>query len=87
MTRSEAVEMVRKHDHVVSSDLGYWLDYVEMSEEEFWITADGFRDPRVWWIENGTWYKHTLWGEPTAYGPVHLAKPGLGEVHRFRSET
>jgi len=74
MTRAEAVELVRKHDHVVSSDLQYWLAYVEMSDDEFWDTADRFRDPRVWWIEDGQWFKHTLWGEPTAYGRVHLPK-------------
>lgn len=74
LTRAEAIEMVRKHDHVVSSDLYYWLTYVQMSEDEFWTTADRFRDPRVWWIEDGQWFKHTIWGEPTAYGPVHLPK-------------
>ncbi|MCI0577810.1 MAG: N-acetyl sugar amidotransferase [Chloroflexi bacterium] len=83
MTRDEGVEMVRKHDHVVSSDLTHWLDYVEMSEEEFWHTADGFRDWRVWRIENGQWVKDNVWGEPAAYGPVHLTKR---EVEAFRQK-
>lgn len=48
MTREEGIEMVRKYDHVVSSDLYYWLDYVQMSENEFWKIANSFRDPRVW---------------------------------------
>jgi N-acetyl sugar amidotransferase len=74
MTREEAIEMVRKYDHVVSSDLAYWLDYVNMSEEEFWRTADRFRDPRVWWIENGQWYKDNIWGGSSAYGEVHLSQ-------------
>lgn len=73
MTREEAIEAVRTYDHVVSSDLYHWLDYVDMTEDEFWRTADGFRDPRVWWIENGEWWKHNLWGEPSPYGPVHLS--------------
>jgi N-acetyl sugar amidotransferase len=72
MTREEGIEMVRKYDHVVSQDLFYWLDYVGMSEDEFWATADAFRDPRVWWIENGEWWKDNIWGTPSAYGPVHL---------------
>ena len=72
MTRDTAVEMVRKYDHVVSSDLYYWLDYVGMTEEEFWATADTFRDARVWRIENDRWVKDTVWGEPTAFGPVRL---------------
>ena len=74
MTRDEGIAMVRKYDHVVSSDLTYWLAYVDMSEGEFWRTADRFRDPRVWWIQDGAWHKHTIWGEPEAFGPVHLPK-------------
>jgi N-acetyl sugar amidotransferase len=80
MNREQAIEMVRKHDHVVSKDLYYWLDYVSMSEDEFWRTADRFRDPRVWWIENGEWWKDNVWGEPSAYGPVRLPK---GEWTRY----
>lgn len=72
MSREEAIAMVRKHDHVVSSDLYHWLEYVGMDEAEFWRTADSFRDPRVWWINGGQWWKDNLWGEPSAYGPVHL---------------
>jgi N-acetyl sugar amidotransferase len=72
MTREEGIEMVRKYDHVVSSDLDYWLKYVDLSESDFWQTADTFRDPRVWWIENGEWHKDNIWNSPSAYGPVHL---------------
>ena len=48
--------MVKKYDHVVSSDLDYWLDYVKMDKDEFWSTADTFRSNKVWWIENNEWY-------------------------------
>ena len=51
MTRDEGIEMVKKYDHIVSSDLYYWLDYVDMEEEEFWRIADTFRDPKIWWIQ------------------------------------
>ncbi|MDP3791535.1 MAG: N-acetyl sugar amidotransferase [Candidatus Omnitrophota bacterium] len=61
MTRDEGIEMVRKYDHVVSSDLYYWLEYVGMSEDEFWKVADSFRDPRVWRKENGKWVKDNIW--------------------------
>jgi N-acetyl sugar amidotransferase len=70
MTRDQGIEMVRKYDHVVSSDLYYWLDYVGMSEAEFWRVADGFRDKRVWRVENGQWIKDNVWGGSSAYGPV-----------------
>jgi N-acetyl sugar amidotransferase len=72
MTREEGIEMVRKYDHVVSSDLYHWLEYVNMSETEFWKIADTFRDPRVWWIQDGQWWKNNIWGEPSAYGNVYL---------------
>jgi hypothetical protein len=64
--------MVRTYDHVVSSDLDHWLNYVDMTADEFWRIADTFRDPRVWWIENGEWWKDNIWGEASEYGPVHL---------------
>ena len=73
MTRENGVEMVKKYDHVVSSDLAYWLDYVGMSEDEFWATADKFRDPRVWTIQNGLWWKDNIWGVPASYGAPNLS--------------
>ena len=66
--------MVKKYDHVVSSDLDYWLDYVGMKEHEFWEIADTFRSEKVWWIKNGEWYKENLWGVSSSYGEVRLKK-------------
>jgi N-acetyl sugar amidotransferase len=86
MTREEGIEMVKKYDHVVSSDLYYWLDYVGMSEEEFWQTADTFRDPHVWRIENGQWVKDNIWGDSSAYGPVHLKKEQIKNFETRREQ-
>jgi N-acetyl sugar amidotransferase len=72
MTREQGVEMVRRYDSAVSSDLLYWLDYVGLSSTEFWLVADSFRDPRVWSIENGEWMKDTLWGVRESFGEVAL---------------
>jgi len=74
LTREQGIEMVKKYDHVVSSDVAYWCDYVGMSIDEFWATADTFRDPRVWWIQDGQWWKDNVWGEPSSYGDVHVPK-------------
>lgn len=74
MSREEGIEMVKKYDAVVSSDLYYWLDYVDMTEEEFWSIADTFRDPRIWWIKNNEWWKENIWGGESSYGPVHLSE-------------
>jgi N-acetyl sugar amidotransferase len=77
MTREQAIEMVRKYDHVKPRrDLERWLGYVGMTEEEFDRTCDGFRDPRVWRIENGQWVKDNLWGGSSAYGPALYGKRG-----------
>ncbi len=73
MTREEGIKIVQAMDHVKSRDLRRWLEYVGWSEEEFDRVADTFRDPRVWWIQDGQWWKNNLWGEPSAYGPVHLS--------------
>jgi len=83
MSRAEAVEMVRRYDAVKPRrDLARWLDYVGMDEAEFDRTADSFRDPRVWWIEDGQWWKDDLWGGASAYGPVAAIDDAVRE--RFR---
>ena len=73
MTRDEGIEMVKKYDHIISSDLYYWLDYVDMKEEEFWQIADTFRSNKVWWIENNKWHKNNIWGGHSSYGEVFLS--------------
>ena len=87
MTRDTGIQMVRKYDHVVSSDLQYWLDYVGLDEEEFWQTADKFRDPRVWWIENFEWWKENIWGEKSSYGPVHFDTDQIADFNQRRERV
>jgi N-acetyl sugar amidotransferase len=72
MTRKEAIEIVRKMDSIKSKDLSRWLEYVGWTEEEFDRIADTFRDPRVWWIKDGKWWKDNIWEEPSSYGKVFL---------------
>ncbi|MDP2669392.1 MAG: N-acetyl sugar amidotransferase [bacterium] len=86
MTRNEGIEMVKKYDHVVPSDLYYWLEYVDMNEKEFWEIADSFRDPHVWRIESGEWIKDNVWGGPSAYGPVHLTKEQIENFNKKRNQ-
>jgi len=86
LNREQGVELVRKHDHIVSSDLYYWLDYVSMTEEEFWQTADTFRDPRVWWIKNNEWWKDNVWGEPEPFGDVFLNKEQIDNFNQRQAE-
>lgn len=56
MTREEGIELVRKHDHARPNDLETWLDFVEMSEDEFFTNIDPLRDPQIWdRAPNGQW--------------------------------
>lgn len=63
LNRDEGIEIVRKMDHVKSKDLWRWLEYVGWTEDEFDKVADTYRDPRVWWNENGQWKKHNIWDQ------------------------
>lgn len=82
MDRSRGVDLVREYDHVIPrKSLDFFLSMTGLDEEEFWHTADTFRDPRVWWIRNDEWWKDTLWGEPAPFGKVHLTKE---EQQRYR---
>ncbi len=82
MTREEGIEIVRKMDHIKSKDLWRWLPYVGWTEEEFDAVADTFRDPRVWWIQDGQWWKDNIWGTPSAYGKVHLPEENRAKYQR-----
>lgn len=62
MDRKTAIRMVKKYDHVIPSDLQYWLKYVNMDEAKFWKIANSFRDPRVWRKnKKGEWEKDNIW--------------------------
>jgi N-acetyl sugar amidotransferase len=75
MSRDEGIEKVREYDHVKPyRDLNRWLEYVDMSEDEFDLIADSFRNPRVWWIKDGLWWKKDVWGGESSYGKVSLSK-------------
>lgn len=61
LTRSQGIDLIRKHDPVKPRDLQRWLAYVGMTEREFDAIADTFRDPRVWWYDHG-WCRHEIDG-------------------------
>ena len=70
MKRSEAIKIVGKLDHIKSSDLNRWLKYVGWTEEKFDLVCNTFRNPRVWWIENGKWAKYDINGKKKFFGNV-----------------
>jgi hypothetical protein len=60
MTREEGIELIKRYDPVKPKDLYRWLSYVGMDEDRFDRIADTFRDPRVWWTEDGEWKRHEI---------------------------
>ena len=53
ITREEAVHLVKKYDHEFPSKyFNTFLDYIDISEDEFFETVDRFRSPHLW-IKNG----------------------------------
>lgn len=63
ISREEGIEYVMNYDLVrPTKDLDRWLSYVGMSEREFNLTADTFRNKNVWWVENGYWHKFCIDG-------------------------
>jgi N-acetyl sugar amidotransferase len=73
MTREAGIEIIMKMDPIKSSDLWRWLDYVGWAESQFDEIADSFRDPRVWWIKDGEWWKDNINGAPSSYGKVNIS--------------
>lgn len=64
ITRDAGIAYVKKYDHIKSSDLYFWLNYVERDEPWFWRFADKMRSPAVWCRDKaGNWLKHNIWDE------------------------
>ena len=74
MTKNKAVRLIKKMDNKIPSDLKRWCKYVGWSREKFLNVADKFRDPKVWWIKNGFWYKDTPWKQSVKFERVRLKK-------------
>ncbi len=83
MTREKGIEMIMQYDHAwPKKSYDHFISMTNFDEKEFLHTADTFRDPRVWWIHGGEWWKDTLWGEPASFGKVHLS---LEEQKKYHS--
>lgn len=70
MGREQGRELILHYDHVRPSDLKRWYDYAGVGEDDFDRVADTFRDPRVWKIQDGRWWKRDVDGVMREYGEV-----------------
>jgi len=48
MTREEGIELVRQYQDIVPNDFSNFLDWVGISEKEFYSCVNRHRDPRIW---------------------------------------
>jgi len=53
MSREEGIALVRSYTEKQPSDLALFLDWVEMSEEEFWACVQNRRDLHIWTKNDG----------------------------------
>ena len=72
--RDEGIDIINKMDHVKPIDLNRWLEYVDMTEDEFDQIADKFRDPSVWQKNQGIWFKDTIDGETKPFEILKISK-------------
>lgn len=63
ITREEGIALVKKFDlEFPKRYFKEMLEYMDMTEEEFFVTADKFRSPHLWKKENGEWkLRHPIW--------------------------
>jgi len=56
INREEAVELVKRYDGEFPEKVfGVFLNYLDITEEEFWNVTDKFRMDHIWKKENGMW--------------------------------
>jgi len=55
MTREEGIEMVKKYDRNEPTSLKVYLEFLELTKEEFYQLVEPMRDLNIWRRENGEW--------------------------------
>ena len=56
ITRDEGIALVRKFDgEFPEKYFKEFLNYIDITEDEFWKKVDAFRSPQLWAKKNGEW--------------------------------
>ena len=55
MTRKTGIKMVEKYTYQKPDDLGLFLEWLDIGEEEFYSYINKFRDKRIWKIIHDEW--------------------------------
>lgn len=76
ITREEAATLVRRFDGEFPRRwFQEFLEYLDISKEQFWQITDRFRQPHIWKKENGRWkLKHAVYDEyPSSEVPGYIS--------------
>ncbi|MEO8525011.1 MAG: N-acetyl sugar amidotransferase [Caldimonas sp.] len=65
ITREEGVQLVKRYDEEFPKKyFRDFLEYIDLSEDEFHATVDRFRSPHLWAYDQGAWkLRHAVWNE------------------------
>lgn len=84
ITREEAISLVKRYDGEFPKRwFKEFLEYLQITQDQFWKVVDKFRQPHIWKLDNGMWrlrkavYDENGTGEET---PVYLKLPGTGDM-------
>ena len=56
ITREEGVALVKRYDgEFPKRYFQTWLEYLNLTEEEWWIIVDFYRQPHIWKKKKGKW--------------------------------
>ncbi|MFH2094377.1 MAG: N-acetyl sugar amidotransferase [Bacteroidota bacterium] len=78
LTRDEAVALVKRYDgEFPVKYFSDFLEYLDITEEDFWYVCDKFRScrPHLWRKQGDSWVlDHTVWGEQRIWRKGELIK-------------
>jgi N-acetyl sugar amidotransferase len=73
MTREEGIELVKRYDDKRPPDMDFFLDFLDMTEQEFLDSIEHMRDEKIWeQDEDGNWYRNDTVAN-------HADDPGVDE--------
>lgn len=57
LSRDEGIKLVQHYEKVKPTDTTHFLEWMQMSEQEFFSYIDPFRDPLIWEKQKNKWVK------------------------------
>ena len=63
ISREEGINLVKKYElEFPKKYFKEFLEYIDISEEQFWTTVDSFRPQHLWAKQNNEWFlRNTIW--------------------------